>query len=820
MSSLFNIAAGGQAGFYGYQINDSLRFEDGSSSYLNRTPASNGDRQTWTWSGWVKRGNISTTQDFFSSGIGTNPYNYFRFSFISGNSLQVIGYDNSVAYQLYLKTSQVFRDVSAWYHIVLALDTTESTSSDRAKLYVNGTQITSFITGDTSTTYPSLNANLWVNSNSYPANIGRFIIANNYFDGYLADVNLIDGQALDPTSFGETKSGVWIPKDTSGLTFGTNGFRLEFGDSSAIGDDTSGNGNDYTANNLSAHDVVPDSPTLNYSTFNPLVNVAGGSFSEGNLKVTTGSSQYGAVVSSFAVSSGKWYCEFLTTASSGDQRIGGVRVGTNLTTTYDLGNSGSFAYRQNDGQKKVDGTQSAYGATWAVNDIIGMALNLDDDEVTFYKNGSSQGTFSITTGEYFLATSDGDSGAGMGAFTNFGQDSTFAGATTAGGNSDANGYGDFKYAVPSGYLALNSANLPEPDITPLDDDVPEDYFNTVLYDGNNDTGSQAITGVGFQPDFLWLKCRNVANNHFLVDSVRGEGTNMMGALFSNLTTAEETTTSSTNSTFGIISSLDSDGFTVDAGATNSGGTNFTGRNYVAWNWLAGGTAVSNTDGSITSSVSANTEAGFSIATYTEPSGSFSFGHGLGVTPDMFIFKRRDGAENWIVWHKHFGSPTTNGLYLDSTLGKFTAGANWLTAIDSDTITITSGQVSGAGTKVCYAFKSIEGYSKIDTYTGNGTINNAFVYTGFRPAFILARRVNATVNWFIHDNKRDIDNYTIHRINPDVNVAENSSELESTYGIDFLSNGFKIRASHTSTGASDTYIYMAFAEMPFKYANAR
>ena len=160
-----------------------------ASTYLSRTPASNGNRQTWTWSGWVKRSNIGTDQYFFSSGNSANPYNYLLFSFASDNSVQVLGYDDSVAVQLYLKTSQVFRDVSAWYHLVLALDTTESTSSDRAKLYVNGTQITSFITGVFSTTYPSLNANLWVNSNSYPANIGRFINASNYFDGSMAHVH-------------------------------------------------------------------------------------------------------------------------------------------------------------------------------------------------------------------------------------------------------------------------------------------------------------------------------------------------------------------------------------------------------------------------------------------------------------------------------------------------------------------------------------------------------------------------------------------------------------------------------------------------------
>jgi hypothetical protein len=245
--------------------------------------------------------------------------------------------------------------------------------------------------------------------------------------------------------------------------------------------------------------------------------------------------------------------------------------------------------------------------------------------------------------------------------------------------------------------------------------------------------------------------------------------------------------------------------------------NANNQSYVSWNWQAGGTAVSNTDGSVTSSVSVNTKAGFSIATYTEPSGSFSFGHGLGVTPDMFIFKRRNGAENWIVWHKDFGSPTTGVIYLNSTLAKGATGSNWLTAIDSDTISITSGQVSSAGTKVCYAFKGIEGYSKFGKYTGNGSTNGTFVYTGFRPAFVMIKNTSSSAGWHMYDSVRG----TTVGNEPTLNADSSSAETTSGDRIDFTSNGFKLKINQTNVNASgNNYIYMAFAEMPFKYANAR
>jgi hypothetical protein len=809
MSSLFGIAAGGQADFYDYQIDNSLRFDDGSTSYLQRTPSTGGNRRVWTWSSWIKRGLISgsTTVTLFSGGTGTTPNSGSATYIIIQNDKLFFVQDNSSGAQI--RTNQVFRDASSWYNIVIAVDTTQATASNRVKFYANGQQITSFDL----TTYPSQNRELGVNHTEAQRVGARAFDTQQLYDGYQAEINLIDGQQLDPTSFGETKSGVWVPKDTSGLTFGTNGYRLEFGDSSAIGDDTSGNGNDYTATNLSAHDVVPDSPTVNYATANVLAKGGNLTLTEGNLRCEASSSTTtSAVPSTIGVTAGKWYAEYhIVNPNTSNSR---TRVGIS-SVNY---SAGSTSENQSliangitmliDGQSTYriyqNGTLNENSGTVASGDIIGIAFDADAKTVEFYLNGVQLGTnnpydvASVGDGIYYFIAGQRTSADGI---FNFGQDSTFAGATTAGGNSDENGYGDFKYAVPSGFLALNSANLPEPSITPLNDDIPEDYFNTGIYTGNS--GTTVSVDLGMQPDWTWFKKRDTTNsNHGLFDTTRG----MTNRLVSDATNQEETVNNIT---------ITSTGVDVGTNYLNEGTAN-----YVVWAWKAnGGTTSSNTDGSITSTVQDNTEAGFSIATYTEPSGSFSFGHGLGATPDMFIFKRRDGTENWVVWHKHFGSPTKNGVYLNSSNGKFTTGSNWLTAIDSDTISITSGQVSSAGTKVCYAFKGIEGYSKIGKYTGNGSTDGTFVYTGFRPAWVLFKCSNTTGNWILHDTSRNPSNLSNLHLRPNSSNTEDSGTNEA---IDILSNGFKHRgvSNNNANSSDDTYIYMAFAEMPFKYANAR
>ena len=326
-------------------------------------------------------------------------------------------------------------------------------------------------------------------------------------------------------------------------------------------------------------------------------------------------------------------------------------------------------------------------------------------------------------------------------------------------------------------------------------DNPTLFFNTVLYTGDG-TSSRNITGVGFQPDWVWLKQRNTTRNHALTDSVRG----VNKQIYSNLTSSQSTDS-------GTVTAFISDGFTVgsDNQANQNSGT------FVSWNWLAGGTSSSNSDGDVTSTVSANQTAGFSIATVSNLN-SNSFGHGLGAEPELIINKRTDNTANWRVYFK--GITSGKSLFLNTSAGE-TTESSAIASANSTTITVTgsgNGGTGGTGTSVYYSFKSIKGYSKIGAYTGNGSTSGPFVYTGFKPAWVMMKRTNGSNSWNIFDNKRATDNPVQHRLFPDTTDAEATS---SGNAVDFLSNGFVGRSSGSTVNADGgTYIYMAFAEAPF------
>jgi len=333
---------------------------------------------------------------------------------------------------------------------------------------------------------------------------------------------------------------------------------------------------------------------------------------------------------------------------------------------------------------------------------------------------------------------------------------------------------------------------------------PSDYFNTKLYSGDGNT-TQAITGVGFQPDFTWLKNRSDGTGwHRLSDGVR----DVTKILFSNETNAEVTTDAN-----GYIASFDSDGLTVNLGSSGTGtGTNSSGDNFVTWNWLADNTSgASNTDGSITSTVSANTTSGFSIVSYTGTGANATIGHGLGTTPSMIIVKERDNANNWTTYHSYLGA--TKQLILNDTDAEASFTATWNDTEPTSSVfsvgTSNATNRSGGGL-IAYCFAEKQGYSKFGSYTGNGNADGTFVYTGFKPAFVMIKNYSAISNWIMMDNKRDIDNVASNRIFPNDAAAQNTN----TNILDFLSNGFKIRAtSGESNESGESYIYMAFAEEP-------
>jgi len=459
---------GSNSAVAGYEIDNSLRFNDDDSAYLEKT-FSAGNRKTYTWSGWVKRSTLSTYQRLFSaSAISDNEHLIFRntddLHFFSGDATADV------------KTNQLFRDVSAWYHIVLAVDTTDGTASNRVKLYLNGSEITSLATS----TYPSQNADTGFNE-AVAHSIGRSDSSGQYFDGYMSDVNFVDGQALAPTEFGETNdNGVWIPKRFSG-SFGTNGFKLEFQNSGALGTDTSGNGNNWTPNNLTATDQTTDTPTNNFATIlsnyaSSETNPPSSDFSEGNTKFVASTSAHSYGRCSIGVSKGKWYVETKITEGGSGQGSGLMSVPSSSTNIYGDTQGGGFQVQLSSSntqlRKKDKGVETTIFTDFASGNIAQMALDLDNGKMwlgnngTWYNNNNASTTLDsnnpditgLTSEMRLFAINSYKSGSDVNTVElNFGNP-PFA---ISSGNADANGYGNFEYAVPSGFYALCTKNLAE-----------------------------------------------------------------------------------------------------------------------------------------------------------------------------------------------------------------------------------------------------------------------------------------------------------------------------------------------------------------------
>ena len=998
----------------GYDIDQSLRFEDGDSAYLSRTPGSAGNLKTWTLSFWRKQESGSTTEPIMTCGSYSGGITTVYFT--SSGRLAIADY-SSGAYNVKINSEALYRDPSAWSHYMVVWDTSNAASTDRVRIFKDGSRVTDINSGGN--TFPSLNFDGEINSAALHM-IGRDGSASSdYGRGYIAEVHFLDGTSLtDASSFGETDAATnqWKPTEVTGLTYGTNGFyqkysatelansftdsrstgtphtltavgnvtntraQSKFSSSSVysydwsdnincsphvllpteftwegwvrfenatpgetaffnlwdgsvigghdnrsyriwyqtntlgvavssdgdnpnsnerffswtpsqntwyyisvgrdssydcrafvdgtqvgvtqslsrdaftpetsateqylagqngvwyqdvqfsttnrytttysiptasvipdsdtvflvnsdfdggLGADSSGNKNDFAATNLVATDQMIDTPTLNYCTMNPLDAKGTVSASEGNLKVTTTSGNPEMRGTIAIPSTGKWYWEFLNQTSV-SMMIG---VADQRTSGSAYGSSEAVLYSSGLGTKYNFSSVASYGSTWTTSDLMGIAFNRDDNEITFYKNNVAQPTLTIggtadQRSELIPVINTGTGGTGGGTF-NFGQDSSFAGSVTAQGNG---GDGeDFYYTPPSGYIALNTDNLSDPAIA-----LPTDHFNTKLYVGNGST--QSITGVGFQPDFTWLKERNNGTNysHQLYDVVRG-ATNY---LTSNTTAAENDGGASCST---CLTSFDSDGFSLGSNA----GINANTINHVAWNWKAGGTAVSNTDGTITSSVSANTTAGFSVVSYTGSGATATVGHGLSVAPDLIIIKNRDTVVGWPVYAEPLGN--AKRLELDDPYQEQATSLWNSTSPTASVFTIINDDKAGTlnDKYIAYAFHSVEGYSKVGTYEGNNNSDGTFIYTGFKPAFLIYKSMDTAYDWGMVDNKRSPNNVLTKYLA----ANESAAEITNSFG-DFTSNGIKMRNTYGGANAANTYMYIAFAESPFKTSNAR
>ena len=787
--------------FYPYLINHSMRL-NGTNAYLSKTNFGSSDNTSKrTFSTWIKYCNDVTAASYTHI-VGAGSSNIDGFGFNQSETLQFLRLGTST----HNGTANI-RDVSGWYHFMFTWDHT----AGNWYIYINGQQDA---TGSTSGALTKMGQSGQTNT------IGKRSNTATYIHGYLADTVFLDGVIKPVSDFGETKEQIWIPKDVSNTLslsdFGTNGYYLNYADSSDLGKDVSGKGNHWTSNNLAAEDQVPDSPTNNFATMNALDD-SSMNYSEGNLRPTP-SADYKATRGTIGIpTSGKWYFEARVITGGGgnvqDQMIG-VATSSNVLTgtspypqsfTYGVGYIGSGQINRAGSANQTSLTALSAGT------IVGVAVDVDNNQVQFYLNGSAEGT-----AKQLVSTSEPNFPMFVGATNrssqfNFGQDSTFAGAISAGGNADANGNGDFAYAPPSNHLALCTSNLSDPEIDPNSDENPTDHFNTVLYTGDGQT-TKNVT-VGFEPDFTWIKSRSTTGHHSLIDSVRGDI-----AINSNQAVAE----------YGVTPFNSNSNGTIDVPFYNNAySMNTNSTTYVAWNWLGGGAASTNNNGTIQSSVSANTKSGFSIVSYTGTGANGTIGHGLSSVPESILIKDRDTANrNWLAYHK-FDGGTDGRSFLNLNLPnvKFDNGPNsyFQDTPPTNSVFYQNGSSYNENTKkyIAYCFHSVDGFSKVGRYISNNSADGPFSYTGFRPAFLLIKRTqSASANWLIYDDKRDTYNQMQFALFPNTDAAEYTSNL---LHVDFLSNGFKIRNAtygETNAPSGHVYLYMAFAKQPFKYANAR
>ena len=785
-------------------IERSLRNDEDSSSFLSYTPSVAGNQKTFTLSAWFKLYKQDANQQDFFWMCGGDSSNRFQ---VSREGVEQINFEPKVSgsTQARFYTSNKFEDVASWYHFVFKIDTTQGTSSNRYNFYINGVETEYGGTGGevVTTSYPSQNTDfLWGST------IAHYIGRRSYGDASKADIGIAElhytsGYAYDATSFGyfDDQTGIWRPKKFTG-SYGSAGWYLDLSDNTStttLGYDKSGNGNHWTLNNYAVTDSILDTPTNNFAVWN--VTDAEGrdnDFSEGNLKnqiAYQGNAEESGATLSF--SSGKWYWEEYMQTSTDNS--GNVGVGVKST---DFKNH--WRVRGNGGETDHNGTQTTIsGFSWTNGDIIGIAVDMDAGTWTVSKNGTFIGVNIHTnlSGYTVTPTMHNSNGSERHTFiTNFGQDSSFAGTKTAQGNKDANGIGDFYYQVPSGYKALCTLNLP-----PTSSSIirPKRHFDTLLYTGTG--SSNIVEGLEFQPDLVWVHARDTNGYEpMMIDSVRG-GTKSLTTNSND----QESTHGGRSMTFypgGVRWNSD------------SGNCNANGENYVLWCWKAGGAAVSNTDGSITTSCSANQEAGFSIITYTGTGSQTTVGHGLGKAPKVVITKLRDTTtQDWFFMP---GEITGNrATYIKfNTLDAVASDAHtYPNVAPTSTVYTIGGDDGGNGSNgngygyVAYCWSEIPGYSRFGLYTANGNADGPYVELGFRPAFFIIRKVNGE-NWAVYDNKRDTRNEVGQAGRLYGDLAQSESGV--TYDLNITSNGFKLKKyTGIINDSSSDYIYMAFADKP-------
>jgi hypothetical protein len=754
-----------------YKIARSARFRTYDSAYMHRAGATIGNKQKWTFSAWVKRGLLYTYNIIFSAGSNNSVFGFFD------GTLNYYEYNGSST-TTHLISTALYRDVSAWMHVMVVFDTPHATPSERVKIFVNGVRVTSFSTA----TYPAQNYSSYWNGN-YSQYIGVDAANGRYFDGYYADLHMVDGLALAPSAFGKTNplTGAWSPVPYGG-SVGTNGYKLNFSDNSsvsALGKDSSGMGHDFTTVNFSlaadtTNDSVLDSPT-DYTDAN---GVARGNYStlNGNDAQNIGlirgglhhygvvASAWHAVRSTLAVpASGHWWMEFYV--STVNNTMLGVCSASIPIPDYPGQVAQSVGY-QGSGAFYVDGVQTGSSSGYGTAQI---AIRIDNGAVYFYKWAGSYwdlaGTGPVATnltGDVQICSAHYD---GYTAVANFGQQPWVAALP----------------AAAAGAKSWCTQNLPKPVI-----EIPSQYFDINLRTG---TGAWADidTAKGFTPDLIYTHCRSAAQEQGIYDTVRGQQKDL------NIPTPAIETFEANGI---IFDGAPTPGFTVGSLAK----LNTNGATYVDWMWKKG------------------VLPGLDIVAATQSAAAVP--HALGVKPDLIIIRNRVAATHWWMTFPWPGTNMNDHYVGLSTNGAWSTTANAWGGEPTATHFYCSTSMMNAGANyMAYLFRNVPGFSKVGYYSGNTTYY-PFVHCGFRPRFLMMREIGIAANWWIIDSARQDFNGKVAILWPDYLSAEYTTDLAGT-GIDIVSNGFKFRhggGGHNTTGYG--CLYIAFAETPFKYARAR
>jgi hypothetical protein len=780
----------------GVPIANSCRFNDNDSARTEITWGAVADSaKIGTWSVWTKRGNLGTAQYIFAtntSGAGET------LRFLADDTIRFM---TNGAASTNLITTAKFRDPSSWYHIVVALDTTQATASDRYAIYVNGVKVTDYATE----TQPAQNDNMasWA-VNAQINRIGRDS-GGTYLDAYLADFHYLDGVVASETTFGKFNAkGHWVPITYNG-SYGTNGFHLDFavapGTGNGAGTDVSGNGNHFTDSGLAANDQRTDTPTNNCATLSSSYYSASGiSLANGNLDAVGSGASWLTHQSTMAATSGKWYyeVEYSALATDDNEIVGGWMATFDNSASF-LGAStygwglqavaGSSLIRiLNEGAAQHTLTDTA---NFVATDVLMAAVDIDSGELWFGRNGTwfDSGDPGAGTNPAFT-DSDLTAGAPLSP-----AGSVVTSGTTAGFRFNAD---DLSYAVPTGFKTFQVSSLTDANDAPIP--KGSDYFDILLWSGD-DTTPRTISGLDFSPDIVWIKNRLANARHQIYDTVRG---------VENSLTPDQSIAETNQYTAGYLNAFTADGFTLVDGATDNLVTNDGTDTYVAWCWKMAA------------------KAGVDVQGYTGTGAEQQVTHDLGVVPAYILVNNRPTATNW--WALAMDTlnsssvpitdPETDRLAQDTTAALTDDATVW-GDVAPDAVDFTVGTSSGSNQNtlahVAWLWANVAGFSRQGSYVGNGNANGPFVWCGFRPRMVILKRLHVANDWQINDTARNPynDGNTLNLF-PDLNNLEASADNE----VDFLANGFKLRGPDLRTNASaGEYIFLAFAEHPFKYARA-